>query len=417
MLATYNVKGISAAVYVPGKKMWKGVSGESYAGVPMDTSMLLSIGSITKTLVASEIFKLIEAGQLSLSDTVGALLPPITNVNTGITISQLLSHTSGMGDYLNSAWQTAMFSDLNALWYYPSALTAFCSPATGGPGSPWNYCNANYSLLGMIIEAKKSDSLHRVLRNDFINPFNLNNTHMEAFESYTNPIPHNWTTPTLNPALATDASGTPHNALWSSVEPAGGYFADAADIAKWGYNLYSGKVISPSSLTSMLSFIPVSSSYFNGYGMGSMRFVANGRTYYGHGGNYFGYAASMLYYPKDSICVAVLINQDCIATYEARSLMNVLINKLATVDINEAVLDNKVTIDPNPAHKQLSIHVPGNNTPVQIVITDVAGRTVYEANMNTRNIAVNTANFSAGAYFIKIITDRQTVVKQVVVKH
>jgi D-alanyl-D-alanine carboxypeptidase len=411
----YNVKGISAAAYIPGKGMWKGVTGVSYGAVPIDTTMLFSIGSVTKTLVAAEIFKLIEGGLLSLSDTVGALLPAITNVNPSITVAQLLGHRSGMGEFLTSSWQAAMNADLSAIWYFPSTLPAFLPVPAGPPGSPWQYCNSNYNLLGMIIESKTSDSLHKVLRTNFLQPLGLANTHMEIFEPYANSIPHNWATPTMDPALATDASATPHEALWSSVEAAGGYFSDAADMAKWGYNLYSGNVLSATSLAQMLNYIPVSGGYFNGYGLGSMRFTNSGKTYYGHGGNYYGYAASMLYYPVDSICVAVLINQDCIATYEARMLMNVLINKLTTA-ITDLSQSSKISVHPNPACGSVQVTIGDLSDKAIITCADMTGKVVYKTETNAISNQINTSGFADGMYLVTIAQGAQVTTKQIIIK-
>ncbi len=416
MCTAYNVKGISAAAFIPGKGVWKGVTGVTYGSVPIDTTMILSIGSITKTFIAAEIFNLIDAGMLSLSDTLGDLLPPMTNVNPAITVEQLLSHTSGMGDFTNPTWQAAMIADLTAFWYFPDALVAFVDPPAGVPGSPFKYCNANYSLLGMIIEAKMSDSLHRVLRTDLLTPNGLSNTYMEIIEPYPNPIPHNWTTPTLDPALASDAFATPHEALWSSAEAAGGYFSDPADLATWAYNLYSGNILSAASLSEMLSFTPVSGSFFNGYGRGAMRFNSGGRTYYGHGGNYFGYSASMLYYPTDSISVAVLINQDCIAYYEARILMNTLINKLTT-KIREPALKNLLIIGPNPADGELTIRISGNRELLQISITDITGKEMINKSITTTNTTINTQDLGAGTYFVIVTNGDASVSKQIVIAH
>jgi D-alanyl-D-alanine carboxypeptidase len=396
--------------------MWKGVTGVSYGSLPIDTTMLFSIGSTTKTFVAAEIFKLVETGTLSLDDTMGALLPPMSFVNPGITVRQLLGHTSGMGDFTNPSWSAGMNADLTAMWYFPTALAAFCAPAVNLPGSPYKYCNANYSLLGMIIEAKTGDSLHKVLRTDFLTPLNLHNVHMEIFEPYANPIPHNWSTPTMDPALATDESATPHEALWSSAEAAGGYFADPADLATWGYNLYSGNVLSAASLAQMTTFQPVSSSYFNGYGLGCQRFTANGRTYYGHAGNYFGYAASMLYYPIDSICVAVLINTDCIATFEGRILMNALIKKLAA-DVPTVTANDKFAISPNPADGSLNISIAQPAGDVQVSITDMSGREVYGKKLTTNNCTVNTSAFTPGEYVIRVGNGDAATTKHIVIQH
>lgn len=413
---TYQVKGIYAAAYVPGKGTWKGVTGVSYGSVPIDTAMLMSIGSITKTFVASEIFKLVESGQLSLDDSLHALLPPIPNVNPDVRVRDLLGHRSGLADYLNGSWETSMFANPYKMWYQPEPLDSFLTAPTGTPGGTWNYVNANYALLGMIVEARKGTLLHNALRSEFLTPLALNNTHMEAFEGYTNPIPHNWSTPNLNPSLAADSSHTPHAALWSSVEAAGGYFSDPADLVKWGYNLYSGNVISQSSLSQMLTFVNVSGGYFNGYGLGAMRFTGNSRTYWGHAGNYYGYAASMLYYPQDSLCVAVLINQDCIAANIAKPLMNTLINSLTT-GIEEAA-GAQVSMFPNPADKSVTISFKGKPAAKRHVqLSDTSGKTVYDENTAESSCIINTAGLSEGLYILEISNDKEQATSKLVVRH
>lgn len=412
---TYQVKGIYAAAYIPGKGIWKGVTGVSYGSVPIDTTMLMSIGSITKTFVASEIFKLIENGQLSLDDSLHALLPPIPNVNPDVRVRDLLGHKSGLADYLNGNWEASMFANPYKMWYQPEPLDSFLTAPTGSPGGTWAYINANYALLGMIVETKTGVLLHNALRSNFLTPLALSDTHMEAFESYTNPIPHNWSAPNLNPALAADSSHTPHAALWSSVEAAGGYFSNPVDLVKWGYNLYSGNVISQSSLSQMLTFTNVSGGYFNGYGLGAMRFTGNGHTYWGHAGNYYGYAASMLYYPQDSLCVAVLINQDCIAANIAKPLMNTLITTLATGIKEEAA--SRISIFPNPADQSVTISFAG--APVakrRMQLSDTAGKIVYEQE-SLGDARVNTAGLAEGVYVMKISSAGEVLTKKIIVKH
>src|SRR5690242_20597006 len=100
VLAHYELKGISAAAYLHGHGVWQGLSGVSHDSVPIDSDMVFSIGSITKTFISAEIFKLIEAGQLSLDDTIGSLLPPRNYVRGDIKIRHLLGHRSGLAEYL-----------------------------------------------------------------------------------------------------------------------------------------------------------------------------------------------------------------------------------------------------------------------------------------------------------------------------
>jgi D-alanyl-D-alanine carboxypeptidase len=413
---SYQLEGISAAAFIPGQGTWQGVTGYSYDTIPIDSTMLFCIGSITKTFVASEIFKLVENHQLSLDDSLHSLLPAMNNVNPDITVRQLLGHRSGMADYLNPAWENSMFSNPFRTWYTPEVLDSFLTAPLGPPGSPWNYINANYALLGMIVEAQNSDSLHSVLRNNFLTPLGLNKVFMETFETYTDSIPHNWAAANLNPALAQDVSATPHEALWSSIEAAGGYFAKASDLAAWGYNLYSGNVISDSSLAEMTTFIPVSGGYFNGYGLGSMRFPYLSRTYWGHAGNFFGYAACLLYYPQDSVCVAVLINQDCIAANVAKPLMNIIVNHLGT-GIADYENRNTISVYPNPVNSSLTISLPAQNENCTIELFGLAGNLIQKQNATGTATTLSTAALSNGTYLLRVSSSSGVSTQKIIVCH
>ena len=68
MLIAKNVKGISAGVYYPGMGTWKGVSGISHPGVPIDSEMQFAIASNTKLFTAVLILKLAENILLSIVD-------------------------------------------------------------------------------------------------------------------------------------------------------------------------------------------------------------------------------------------------------------------------------------------------------------------------------------------------------------
>ncbi len=413
---TYQVQGISAAAFIPGQGTWQGVTGNSYGAVPIDSTMLFSIGSITKIFVAAEILRLADNQQISLDDSLHSLLPPMMFVNPDITVRQLLIHKSGLSDYLNPNWENGMFNDLTRIWYQPEVLDSFLGAPLGPPGSPWFYINTNYALLGMIIESQRADSLHTVLRADFLSPFSLDKIFMEIFESYTDSIPHNWSAPNLNPALAQDASAVPHEALWSSVEAAGGYFSKASDLAEWGYNLYSGNVLSANSLNEMLTFTPVAGGYFTGYGLGSMRFVSGNRTYWGHAGNYFGYASCMMYNPQDSVCVVVLINQDCIGANIAKPLMNIIANNLAS---GITAYQNTTSLEPypNPANTSMTISLPFVNESCTVQLFDLNGNVIIEQQAAGTQTVLNTEALSEGIYLLRTSYESAVYNQKIIIAH
>lgn len=413
----YQVKGVSAAAYIPGQGIWYGAAGESHAGVPVDSNMLFAMASITKTFIAAEVLKVVESGQLGLNDSLHEITGPRTNINPNITVRNLLQHRSGIGDFTNITWQNAMFANPLQTWYFPQAMDSFITPQLFNPGSGANYCNANYSMLGILLEEQLGDSLHKSLRDSLLTPFSLGSTFMETFESYPNTIAHNWSAPNFNPALAVDCVSTPHEALWSSVEACGGYFSNPIDLVKWGHALYSGEVLAPSSLTAMTNFSTVNSSYYNGYGLGCQRFPYMSRTYWGHGGNYYGYASSMMYYPQDSVCVAVMINQDVNGTFLGRVLIHTLVNAMAT-GTEEVITATTFTCYPNPSNEIVTIElgaVPASLTTV--TLTDLAGRVVHKETMTGSAARISTGEFPMGVYVISVESEGMISTERLVISH
>ena len=68
--------------------------------IPNTLSTRFAIASMSKTFVAVGILQLIEAGKLRFEDTLGAILDiDLKSIDPGVTVKQLLNHTSGVPDY------------------------------------------------------------------------------------------------------------------------------------------------------------------------------------------------------------------------------------------------------------------------------------------------------------------------------
>src|SRR6185295_5138926 len=93
-----NIKGMSAAVYLPGQGIWQGAAALSYTGQPITTDMEFGIASNTKVFVSAAMLILQENNILSLDDSLHTWLPTYPNINPDISIRQLLNHTSGVQD-------------------------------------------------------------------------------------------------------------------------------------------------------------------------------------------------------------------------------------------------------------------------------------------------------------------------------
>ena len=186
-----NGIGISVAIRMPRRSPWHGVSGVSYDTTPLTSSMLFGIGSVTKNFVAALILQLAEEGRLSLDDALGKYLANYANINSAITIRQLLNHTSGIFDFIKhpSIWDT-IFANRLKIWTPEEILETFVLQPYFSPGTGWHYSSTNYILLGMIVKEITGSKVSAELRERFFNPLGLDSTFFDIEEPITGTIAH-----------------------------------------------------------------------------------------------------------------------------------------------------------------------------------------------------------------------------------
>jgi CubicO group peptidase (beta-lactamase class C family) len=210
--------GVTAAVIVADRGSWTGATG-SADGIPLTPDSLSPTHSSGKTVVAAQVLRLAEDGILSLDDLASEHLPPELGFfdGNGATIRQVLGMRSGIpdlneGDGYYPAEQAST----------PAKVFRMLPEPKARPGTGPEYASTNYVLLGTIIEHVTGRPLAEVLRSDV-----LDNPGLEGLVY------------TVEDALASDGWG---------VESTPG------SLARWGYELYGGFVLSDASLREMTDF-------------------------------------------------------------------------------------------------------------------------------------------------------------------
>ena len=187
-----QIKGVSSSIYIPNKGLWEGSYEFSHANVPINSGMALTIGSNTKTYIATLILKLQENGKLNLNDKVINYVPNAPFVNNNTTIKQLLNHTTGFGDFsFNQNFIDALFADFNRVWQPVETFQYFEAPI--GADGTYSYSDQNYLLAGLVIEAATNKSVKDNMRELILNPAGLSKTVYYPFEQTNLTIPHSWT--------------------------------------------------------------------------------------------------------------------------------------------------------------------------------------------------------------------------------
>jgi D-alanyl-D-alanine carboxypeptidase len=314
-LRTTSGTGVAAAVVVAGKGEWVGVSGMSdpTAAAAVEPDMLFDIASVGKVFVATIVLQLAEEGKLTLDDRLTRWLPAFPNVDSTITIRQLLNHTSGVYQFFSNPllWKQ-LGKDRARRWTAPEVL-AYLEAPYFKPGGGFRYSNSNYTLLGMIIEKATGSRISTLLRRRFWQPLGLSSPFDFVEEESSGPLAHVWGTLDERGAER-DLTSEPRLAHESIVHPSGGIFMTAVDLARWSDALFRGRVVKAGSLEEMKRFGPVPRGQLpdtQGYGLGLQSYQGSfvaGQKAWGHSGGSIGTIAYMLYLPDREASIAVMIN-------------------------------------------------------------------------------------------------------------
>src|SRR5262245_46542713 len=126
-----------------------------------------NIGSVGKMFTAVAIAQLVEAGKLSFEDPIGKYLsgfPP--EVAGKVTIGQLLTHTSGLGDVF-MRWHPTAPSQLDV----SDLMTRIVrEPLQFEPGSRFAYSNSGFVMLGAVVEAVTGQDYYEYVRTHVFRP-------------------------------------------------------------------------------------------------------------------------------------------------------------------------------------------------------------------------------------------------------
>jgi D-alanyl-D-alanine carboxypeptidase len=267
--------------------------------VPVTTTSVFRIGSITKQFTSSAIMQLVEKGRLSLDDKLGALLPNVPQAWRKVTLRELLNHTSGIRSYtdIGPRWTRRWREDMS-----PDSIVAFVRRDTldFAPGSKWRYNNTGYVLLGMILDKKTGQPYPRYLSEQFFKPMGLTST----MYCDTGPIiKHRALGYQLLPGKQVQNAE-----FLSMTQPysAGALCSTVGDLVKWTRALHSSGVVSASSFKQMTTPIGAAEASHYGFGIGSDS--VGGHRRIGHGGGIHGFVSMLSHYPDDSLTIVVLAN-------------------------------------------------------------------------------------------------------------
>ncbi len=259
------------------------------AKIHANGSTKYKIGSISKTFTSVMVFQTIEAGKLSLEQTLDTYFPEIENAGQ-ITIAHLLGHRSGIRNYLDNdylEWSAEPKSEKQMLELIVKGGSEF------KPDSAMGYSNSNYMLLSYILEKIHKKNFGKILEKQITKPLKLKNTYLG---SLTDPKKNESRSYTFFDRWRVETD------THSSVTlGAGGIISTPDDLNVFFEALFTGKLISYQNLEKMRTIREV-------FGLGLLRFPFYDRAGYGHTGGIDGFSSVAMYFPSDNLSYSLVSN-------------------------------------------------------------------------------------------------------------
>lgn len=241
--------------------------------VPNSNQTKYKIASITKAFTAVLILQLHEQGKIDLHKTIGTYLPDYAGEGRdNVTVHQLLNHTSGISNFDTvQDMETALQSGIPTYQtpYTSNQLLAkFCSgKLVNAPGQVFDYNNADYIILGKIIERLYGSPYEQVLKEKILQPLKLENTGMLQQSQILDGLADTYFFRDDLKALANDLPVYPEN--WYA---AGAMYSTVNDVLAFSNALFRGRLLKEETLALMVK--PGLDDY--GYGVWSYETKING---------------------------------------------------------------------------------------------------------------------------------------------
>jgi len=269
---------------------------EREAKLPIGPATRFRIGSMNKMFTAVAVLQLVEAGKLSLGDTVGKLLPGYPDPKTAeqVTIRHLLTHTGGTGDIFGPDFEkhrATLKTHGDYVQLYGSR------PPQGVPGAAFAYSNYGFVLLGAIIERVTGMTYYDFVQQRIFAPTGMTGT---------GSLPEAERVPERATGyLRRDGAWVPNTETlpWRGSAAGGGY-STAEDLLRFAEALQGGRLVASALLAE------AARDQIQGYGFGFGTAGQGPWRWYGHNGGAPGQNGELRILPGQGYVLIALSNLD-----------------------------------------------------------------------------------------------------------
>ena len=270
-------------------------------GVPNTPRTVFDIGSVSKEFAATAVLLLAQEGKLSLSDDVRKYFPEMPGYASGVTIRNLLNHTSGIRDYLTLLnVEGRSFDGVADTVDFLRLITR--STETNFPiGTRYLYSNSGYALLGQLVYRVSGKPLPQFLQERVLGPLGMSDSRSLS--------DHAVIIPNRAQGYAPRAGGfVIASSQFDGTGGAGSMHVTVEDFARWDHNWDEPTVGGRALVDSLMVRGKLKNDSTISYALGVTVDTWRGLRRISHGGSWAGYRAHYARFPEQHLSVTTFCN-------------------------------------------------------------------------------------------------------------
>ncbi len=266
---------------------------------PVTLETVFQIQSMTKSFVAMAIMMLAEEGKICVDQEVSAYLENTPDTWKGITVRHLLTHTSGIKDFINEPTASLRLDVTDEEVFAATAAR----PLNFELGEKYAYSNSNYHLLAMLIRKVTGEHYGAFLKKRVFDPLGMTHTRVMSWSDI---IPHRAVGYVRDEGKLRNGDYVAGSIL---AYGGGGLLSTIEDLVKWDLALRGETLLKRSVLEQMWSPAKLNSGAESDYGFGWAIAGKPPHRWVSHsGGHMTGFTSTIVRYIDDDLTVIVLAN-------------------------------------------------------------------------------------------------------------
>jgi CubicO group peptidase (beta-lactamase class C family) len=292
--ATPQTPGCVVAIGLDGERVFHRAYGlaDLENKVPMSVDTRIDVGSVVKQFVAAAVLLLVEDGRVALTDDIRAHIPELPDLGVNITVDHLLTHTSGVRDWVGLQRMTSEDADALSLILRQRRLDF-------APGEAWSYSNSGYVLLKELVARVAGKPFGAFARERLFEPLG-----MGATEYVDDPQGQ----PMV--ALAYEKRGAdwvPDMLLGDARGGGGALLSTAADLLAWN-EAFAGAKLGARVAARLQEPARLNNGRRIGYGRGVFLDAKDGLAVVWHTGSAAAYKTLLARFPEQRLSIAIVAN-------------------------------------------------------------------------------------------------------------